>query len=165
MFTKKLSSATLLTSNLNKLKEFKAYVGDALTMRQGADIKEVSSDADTVSRYKSLDAGANTIVEDTVLIVDGNEVVDIRYQLDNLKTLTQHPDCLWQVTLAFNDGEHIYLFKGITSGRLKPVADVPHDAFGFDPNFYPKGSASSLYTLDKQGEKQTYSARRKALEI
>jgi inosine/xanthosine triphosphate pyrophosphatase family protein len=162
--TTTLSSATLLTSNPNKLKEFQAYLGDKLTMSKGVDIKEVQADSETVILYKSLAAGKNTIVEDTVLFVDGVEVVDIRYKLDSLKELKKAPVSLWQVMMAYNDGNHIYLFKSATIGTLKAVSDVPDDAFGFDPNFYPANSDKSLYELEKMGKKESFSARVGALK-
>lgn len=160
-----LHSAALLTSNENKLKEFQDYLGDKLTMKKGKDIKEVAADSDTVSLYKSLEAGAQTITEDTILTIDGEEVVDIRYKLSSLKGMSSTPTALWQVMLAYNDGNYIYLFKGTTEGVLRAITDIPKDAFGFDPNFYPTGEDESLYALNQKGRKKDVSARCKALAL
>lgn len=164
MSNPKLASATLLTSNEDKLREFQAHLGDTLKMSKGKDIKEIDAESELVALYKSLEAGANTIVEDTVLIINGKEVVDIRYKLDSLQEIQSIPSTLWQVMLAFNDGEHIHLFRGVTVGILKAVESVPDDAFGFDANFFPVGAEKSLYELDKADLKKNFSARNKALD-
>ncbi len=78
----------LTTSNKNKIAEFKSILGDKITIKKGKDVKEVNGNIDEVIIYKSLDSRINSIVEDTILEVDGKEVVDIRYYIKKYSKAT-----------------------------------------------------------------------------
>lgn len=148
----------LTTSNKNKIKEFKDILGNDLIIQSGKDIKEVDGTMDEVILYKSLEAGKGFIVEDTILICDGKEVVDIRWnqedKLKNIKTAS------WIVSLGYNDGKNLNVFRGIINGI---IVEPKCEGFGFDPYFLPDGSDITLAELDKQGLKNNFSARKIAL--
>jgi len=93
------------TSNQNKINEIKRIFPN-IEVVKGADLKEVLGTMDEVILYKSLDAGKDFVVEDTILTIDGQEVVDIRWnQKDKLKNTKK---VSWIVSLGYNDGEKIY---------------------------------------------------------
>lgn len=158
----------LVTSNLNKLKEFRRLSdGLDVTIQHGADIKEVKTDNPLeVAIYKAIEAGDGSIVEDTVLKIDGEEITDIRYRLSELRGLVDYEGCKleWITTLAVNNGDSISLYSGITYGTFKNLREVPDDSFGFDPFFIPKGSSNTLYELEKEGRKDDFSARKVAIK-
>lgn len=148
----------LQTSNKDKIREFKRIFGNELEIQNGYDIKEVMGSMDEVILYKSLDAGKNIIVEDTILTIDGKEVVDIRWnQEDKLKNAKK---AQWIVSLAYNDGNTISVYRGIVNGI---IVEPSINGFGFDPYFLPDGSDITLSQLDKEGKKDLFSARVKAL--
>lgn len=151
----------LTTSNKNKITEFKAILGDKLTIKKGKDIKEVNGNMDEVIIYKSLDSVINSIVEDTILEVDGKEVVDIRYYIKKYSKATVKAN--WIVSLAINTGTEIKVYRGIIQGKLIKTDTIPDDSFGFDSYFVPKGTTKTLYELNKIGEKDNFSARKIAL--
>ena len=66
--TFKLTDLKIVTSNPKKLKEYNDF-GLDITAEVGKDLPEVDGSIDDVIIYKSLDAGINKIVEDTVLWV------------------------------------------------------------------------------------------------
>jgi len=145
----------LISSNDKKIAEFRRF-GLDLKIKKGIDLKEVKGTSEQVIVYKSLAAGKDTVVEDTILIIDGEEVVDIRWKIDQLTTAE---NCQWVVTLGHNDGEMIHIYRGIIDGKLVKPDQPITNAFGFDPFFVPNGSYRTLYDLEKIGKKDDFSAR------
>lgn len=134
-----MKKVKLISSNVDKIKEFKEILGDFIVIEKGKDIKEIQGNIDDVITYKSLDAGKDYIVEDTVLVIlDKNlnhkkEIVDIRWKIDELK----EGQVVKAVTsLGYNNGIYIYIFRGEQVGVItKKRKDV--FGFGFDPYFVP----------------------------
>ncbi len=161
----------LVTSNVDKLNEFKRLSKASFLMEKGLDLPEVVADPLTVILHKSKAAGKHTIVEDTILIIDGEPVVDIKFklaELNNLKDGVETP-AVWQTMLGFNwNDKVVYVYCGEIRGFLRPCNNVPEDAFGFDPFFYPNGQGNgggeSLYELEKEGRKDEFSARKNAVD-
>ena len=159
----------LLSSNENKLKEFKRIIPEIESIK-GIDLDEVKADADTVVLYKAKDAykiakenglGKNEgiIVEDTILEINGEEVVDIKFSKIYKKEDFQDVDAKWLVRLGLAINDKIYLFKGEIIGKI--INKERGEGFGFDPYFIPEGSSKTLAELG--AEKDNYSARKKAL--
>jgi inosine/xanthosine triphosphate pyrophosphatase family protein len=155
---------TLLTSNKDKLKEFKRILPN-LTASKGPDLKEVRGDKDEVIIHKVLELGREFhLVEDTVLEIfdrsskKWDEVVDIKFKLKELK---KKSPAVWITSIAYSDGEYIYIFRGGTSGLIDPDRELI--GFGFDNLFIPGNSNKSLHELEKDDLKDKFSARRKAL--
>jgi inosine/xanthosine triphosphate pyrophosphatase family protein len=158
----------LTTSNVKKIEEFKRF-GLSFDIAEGLDLKEVDSSIDDVILYKAIDAGDNLLVEDTVLVVNGEEVVDIRWKIDELKT-QDNPDIKWITSLAIKDNGFIYIYRGeIKCALVNNASDVvvPEDAFGFDPYLRPILNNvvvdKTFYELNKEGLKDNYSPRKMAV--
>lgn len=149
----------LVTSSENKLKEFEEIVNGKIIVEKGQDLKEVHGNMDEVIIYKSLAAGAGLVVEDTILKIDGVEVVDIKwnkqYELQNAKK------CCFIVSIGYNNGTHIEIFRDMVNGIL--VSPDPEGGFAFDPYFLPDGAEETLSQLKRKGLKNKYSARAGAL--
>lgn len=160
MTTTKINLGTikLSTSNENKLKEFQRIVPNIVAVK-GKDVKEVDGTMDDVIVYKSLEMGEGFLVEDTILKINNVEVVDIKWnQEDKLKDSVP---CSWVVSLGYNDGEKIYVFRGVINGNV--VEPLEEGGFGFDPFFLPDGSDITLAQLENEGNKDKFSARTNAL--
>ncbi len=158
----------LTTSNLNKIEEFKRF-GLSFEIAEGLDLKEVDSSIDDVILYKAIDAGDNLLVEDTVLVVNGEEVVDIRWKIEELKK-QDNPDIKWITSLAIKDEGFIYIYRGeIKCALAKNASDImaPEDSFGFDPYLCPILNEvvidKTFYDLNKEGLKDNYSPRKMAV--
>lgn len=153
-----------MTSNENKLKEFKRFGIKDLEIQKGMDLDEVDSDEYTVITYKSLMSGEMTIVEDTSLHVEGANIgVNVRWLMDNINDY-HGKKATWIVLLGVNDGEYIKIYEGKVEGKLVKT-DVKNDTtFGFDSNFIPNGQTKTLSELDSLGLKDNFSARKKAVE-
>jgi inosine/xanthosine triphosphate pyrophosphatase family protein len=151
----------LVSSNKDKIREFKTFLGDNLIVETGKDLKEVQGTMDEVITYKSIAAGDNYIVEDTILIIDGEEIVDIRWKLDTLK---EGDEATWITSLGYNHNGVIKVYRGIQKGLI--TLDRNLTGFAFDPYFIPSELIdSSNLTLTELGEdKSFYSARIKALK-
>lgn len=160
----------LVSSNQRKIEEFKRF-GLNIQIDSGIDLKEVQGDLNDVIIHKAIDAGVGNLVEDTILIVDDKEVVDIRWNIDELR---QKPDAkiFWITSLAVLDANgFIYIYRGEVRCQLIDNIDtlvVPNDAFGFDPYLVPVidrvALKHSFYDLDKKGVKDNYSPRKKAVD-
>lgn len=147
----------LVSSNENKIAEFRRF-GLKFDVQKGADIKEVDGDMDEVIIHKSISAGVNKIVEDTILVIEGEEIVDIRYRINEF---SKNSYAEWVVSLGYNDGVSVRVYRGVIKGRIIKTKDI--SGFGFDSYFIPEGSDKTLSELDKIGEKDSFSARKIAV--
>lgn len=161
IFESKKEIYKLVTSNENKLKEYKKYLPN-LEKTKGEDIDEVDSDDETVIIYKAIANGPMTISEDTSLEIDGEDVgVNIRWLLDNLKNMIGK-NAKWKVLIGKNDGKYIKLYEGVLNGKI--VSPTSQIGFGFDPYFQPNGFDKTLNFLkeDPAVPDHKISARSKA---
>jgi len=156
-----MDNLILKSSNKFKIDEFKRIIGDTLIIENGEDLPEVDGTAVEVVIYKSIAAGKNVIVEDTTLTIEGEEVVDIKWKIEELQNKYSLVPAIWKTYLAYNDGEEIRVYEGIVNGVIIP--DSKDKGYGFDPYFLPDGSDRTLAKLLDDGEKDKYSARQKAL--
>ena len=150
----------LVTSNEHKLQDFHRS-GLNIPIQRGDDLPEVLADHKTVAVYKALMAGEGAIVEDTILFVDGKEVVNIRFVLGTALGNGEILPAKWVSTLAHNDGENLVMFRGEVDGTIRYNPEAV--GFGFDPHFIPNGETQ---TLTEMGEvkKDKHSARMKAIQ-
>jgi inosine/xanthosine triphosphate pyrophosphatase family protein len=155
-----LAYFTLLTSNADKIREFSSFGLSNLTFAKGPDIEEVDGTPDEVIVYKAIAAGAKCIVEDSVVLVDGEPMVDIRWNLAELGSVVGKP-IDFEVRLGVNDGSSIHVFKGKTSGRI--VEPRGEGGFGFDPFFEVNGTGMTLAELAADGLKDVNSPRLEAI--
>lgn len=157
----KFERLKLATSNENKIREFQKIVGNIIEVVKDRDLPEVKGTIDEVIIHKALDAGKDFVVEDTVLIVNGKEIVDIRWKLNELK---EGDEARWITSIGYNDGENIKIFRGTIDGLItKRKGD---EGFAFDPFFVPIENNPNQFTLkelDVLGAKNNYSARNSAL--
>lgn len=158
----------LSTSNQNKIKEFQRF-GLNFDVVNGKDLKEVNSNIDDVIKYKALEASKtndNVLVEDTVLIVNGEEIVDIRWRIKELSQL-KNPEILWVVSLGIVDNGVFYRYKSSINCCIVDNVEnitIPEDAFGFDPYLMPFVSdivtPYTFYELEKMNMKDDFSPRK-----
>lgn len=155
----------LVTSNQNKINEYRRF-GLPVEAVKGKDIKEVKADSVLVAKYKSLEVGEKEMVEDTVLVVDGNEVVDIRYRMAEFQEKSQVKPLKaeWTVTIAMKEDGLIKMASATVRGFIGKRSSLSgEDVFGFDDIFYPYGKEKSLHQLEKESIKDEFSARRLAI--
>lgn len=152
----------LVSSNKFKLKEFKRF-GLDIDIQEGLDLKEVLGTSKEVVIYKAIEAGENLLVEDTILEVDGVEIVDIRKKINQISQF-KGKEAIWRVSLAcLVNGEVLYSTASV-KGEIKEPQTDPEKAFGFDPYFYPKHDMNlSLHSLELSGLKDSFSARKMAI--
>ena len=154
----------LVTSNDAKFDEFKR-IGLPISERINLDLREVKGTSREVAIYKAIEAGEGFLVEDTILSVNGKEIVDIRYHLSELKSVGE-AKAEWKVTLAMVKGDDVCLAEGVVTGSIGPDSAKGFPTFGFDAYFYPddqEGYAFSLHELNKMGCKDKFSARERSV--
>jgi inosine/xanthosine triphosphate pyrophosphatase family protein len=151
----------IISSNQNKINEYLRFGIHDLEVISGKDIREVAGTSEEVVIYKAIEAGENVIVEDAILIIDNVEIVDIKYQLENLSNyIGKH--AVFKVSLGFQSNGQIKTYTSELLGTIQNLKKKP-DSFGFDYCFIPKHSTKSLYELDKLGLKDNFSPRRNAI--
>lgn len=157
------SKLSLVTSNPNKLEEYRQLNVQGLSIKSGLDLDEVAADPKTVITYKSLAAGKGTIVEDTSLFVHGAEIgTNIRWDMDRLVEFIGRK-AVFEVWLGANLGKAIVLYRGTLSGRICQAPETPGPVFGFDNNFIPNHETRTLHQLALAGDKHKHSPRRVAI--
>lgn len=150
----------ILTSNKDKIREINELAPHIKT-EKGPDLKEVLGNKDEVIIYKTLQTFPGYIVEDTILEIDGEEVVDIKWKLNDLKDGTE---VKWIVSLGyFFSDSVIKIYRGEICGTVIKPDVIPENSFGFDPYFIPNGNTKTLHELRLCGEKDKYSPRKLAL--
>ncbi len=152
-----MKNVILSSSNKSKIEEFKQILPNLKTV-VGKDIKEVDGNIDEVIIYKTLEAQKNEMVEDTILIVNGKEVVDIKWNIDKLK---EGDKAIWVTSLGYNDGKSVTIYRGELNGIITKKRG--NDGVAFDPFFIPENSTMTLSELKKENLKIFFSARTKAL--
>jgi inosine/xanthosine triphosphate pyrophosphatase family protein len=160
------SGLKLVSSNKDKLQEFRSYGLTGLRIAKGKDLREVDSDPITVVLYKALDAGNGHIIEDSSLFIEGSDIgVDVKFQLSNIHRFIGHR-AEFSVYLAVNYNGRIEIYVGSVTGMITRATDIPEGerVFGFDNNFLPLGSSFNLHELAKRGQKSIFSPRRLAVE-
>jgi inosine/xanthosine triphosphate pyrophosphatase family protein len=153
----------LITSNASKRAEFES-LGLNIDIRSGMDIKEVDADHETVAIYKALEAGIGAVIDDTILIFNGEEVVDVRWRIQELVTMARdtQPCIEWVVLLAHNTGTEVRLYKASVTCEVDDRFDInnpPSDGFAFDPFLRPQGQTKTFYELEREGVKLEHSPR------
>lgn len=151
----------ILSSNEFKLKEFESAIGNdsRFQLTKNVDIREVSGSAVEVILYKSLESSPNTIVEDSILSINGEEIVDIKYQMEKYLNLSTPANAEFLVSIGYNDGKNIYIFQSKLSGFISNKKKDTN-SFGFDSVFYPTGSYHNLAELKQNViTKHKYSPR------
>lgn len=151
----------IYTSNKDKANEYIRFGIPNLEVKENIDIKEVLGTPREVIIYKALEMPEGTIVEDTSLDVEGEQVgVKVRALIDKLlEGNLEGRKATWRVLIGHHDDGKIHIYEGITEGKLtKPRGE----GFGFDPIFQPNESEKTLAELGK--EKDNFSARRRAVE-
>lgn len=151
----------IISSNQNKISEYLRFGLTNLEVLSGKDIREVAGTSEEVILYKCLEAGENVIVEDAILIIDGIEIVDIKYQLENIKQFIGKK-AVFKVTLGVLQSNYIKTYTSELCGNIQDLKKEP-DSFGFDYCFIPIKQLKSLYELDKLGLKDNFSPRRMAI--
>lgn len=152
----------IVSSNKTKIKEIQSYLGDSIQIESGKDLSEVLGNIDEVITYKALDAGDGFVVEDTILLINGEEIVDIRWKLNQLE---EGDEATWITSIGYNHNGKITVFRGYQKGLI--TKNQGTDGFAFDPYFIPIELVDSYnaLTLTQLGEKKAnYSARVFALQ-
>ncbi|CAH7341126.1 conserved hypothetical protein [Vibrio chagasii] len=154
----------LVTSNEFKIKEFKRF-GLDVEITKGADLPEVLGTPLEVVTYKALDAGVDCMVEDTILTINGKEVVDIKARIDELTNLSD-ASAVWTTSVAVNTGTKVITAYACTVGKIGIPAIPTVGSFGFDAYFYPDNANDlSLHQLELNGTKDDFSARKRCIEV
>jgi XTP/dITP diphosphohydrolase len=153
----------LISSNIHKLNEYQRYGLINLTLEKGKDVKEVDAEPLTVILYKSKEVGKGTLVEDTSLHVKGAELgANIRWNLNQVSTYNGS-SATWEVLIGENDGKYINVYQGLIHGTITNRFNEPV-GFGFDCYFIPEGETLTLFELEQKGLKDSFSARKKAIQ-
>lgn len=161
-------NVALSTSNTKKINEFRRFGFRSFEIKEGLDLKEVDGTLEEVIIHKTLDAGENVLVEDTVLIVNGKEIVDIRWKIEEISDLI-NPLIQWKTSLGVLDDGILYLYSATINCKLVDDAKkliMPDDAFGFDPYLIPisDDNDKTFYELENIKMKDYYSPRKQAVE-
>lgn len=153
----------IISSNQNKINEYKRFGISNLEVITGKDIREVLGTSEEVIIYKAIEAGEEVIVEDSILEIDGFEIVDIKYQLQNLKNYAGKV-AKFKVSLGYLQNGVIKTYSATLKGHIQDVKK-PEVCFGFDYCFFPTNSIYSLHELELQGTvfKDHFSPRKQAI--
>ena len=152
------------SSSQGKLNEYASF-GLNVKQKLLPDMPEVLGTDQEVITYKAITFGANILVEDTSLDVEGEAVgINVKYLLSELKTNPKYDGkkAVWTVWLGLIYDDFLYLVKSQINGKLSST-NANDIAFGFDAVFIPDSSLLTLAQLDNINQKHNFSARKSAL--
>lgn len=160
---KRLDGLKIVSSNKTKIAEYSRISQNRIEVVPGSDLPEIVGTPDQIALYKALEAGPGLVVEDSILVVDGTPMIDIKWRLKELRERAQRETCklVWEVRLAYLKDGVIKVFLGSLEGQLRPY-DVAGN--GYDPIFNVQGVGQSLARLEIRGLKDQYSARARAFK-
>jgi XTP/dITP diphosphohydrolase len=147
-----------MTSNPDKLFEFRR-LGLAATMESpSADLPEADADPYFVCAHKAHQCGEGALCEDTRLDVEGSDIgIHIKFSLDKLSNLAGRR-ARFSCCLALCSTDSVKVWEGSIEGIIDHARGT--GGFGFDPYFFPKDSkGESLAQLSERGLKDLFSAR------
>ena len=147
----------LMTSNLDKIKEFARLGIDADIGGQANDLHEALAHPWFVAAHKAHLNGTGALCEDTRLDVEGADIgIEARFLIDELPKLIERK-AVFSVCLALCLEDQCQIWEGSIFGRIIAPQGT---GFGFDPFFSPDtASGLSLGQLAEIGRKDEFSAR------
>lgn len=153
------------TSNKEKIEEVKNGFNKYIEFKKGKDFPEIIGSKEEVILYKTLLAKPNTIIEDTIITLENKEIINIKWEKDNLQT-KEKKESEWIVSLGLKKGNNLYFVIEIIKGQYGKPEHLPkEDYFSFDPYFFPNEAKNkSLHELKIKGKKDLYSARYRAFD-
>lgn len=134
----------LNTSNPHKLEEFRAFFAPygAELISSHHDLEEIDASPLQVIAHKASQVEEMTLVEDTILEVEGAEIgVNVRWLLSHLENYIGK-NATWITYLAYRQGNEVKIYHGCVHGTI--VAPQGEKGFGFDKYFLPQGAMSTL---------------------
>lgn len=151
----------LASSNKNKHKEYQDF-GFPYPSKDTPDLDEPLADIITIAAYKAQQSGIGAISEDTALEVNDADIgVRVRFLEHTLDNFVGKR-AIFQVALGKRNQDDTEVFYAETTGTI--VKNNFPEAYGFDGSFIPDGSSKTLYELEKEGNKELFSPRKKAVE-
>ena len=159
------SKVLLGSSSAGKLAEY-ANFGLSLKQKVLEDAPEVLGTEEEVIIYKALHFGANILVEDTSLHIEGENLgINIKWLI---KELHNNPKfngkkATWQVFMGVIYEQRLYISQAEVSGVINSTR-ADKQAFGFDSVFIPTGESKTLWELKQSGYKDDHSARKRAVD-
>jgi len=156
----------IVSSNPTKITEFKKHLGESIEIAPGIDVKEVSGTWEEVITYKALMVGEGFVVEDTILYVNGIEMVDIKW---GVSRLNEGDKVNWKTSFGYNNGKEIIVHSADIEGFVTRTRG--DSGFAFDPFFVPlslrkeftSNLPCTLAEMEQLGRKSEFSARIRAL--
>src|SRR5688500_5533948 len=97
-----LTGLKIVSSNRTKIAEYQRLSQGLIEISAGQDLREILGTPDEIAFYKAIEAGAGLIVEDSILIVDGEPLIDIKWRLPELRerAKTGTATLVWEVRLS-----------------------------------------------------------------
>lgn len=152
------SKLKLVSSNSRKLEEYRRFGVEDLQVATGVDLNEVDGTPLEVIIHKAIAAGPGHIVEDSVLIVEGETFVDARWRLDSVHEWFGKRTT-WVVNLGVNEDGIVSVYTGTVEGVFQPARG---EGWDYDPYFLIEQEDMTLAQLENAGRKDEYSARNRA---
>jgi inosine/xanthosine triphosphate pyrophosphatase family protein len=134
----------LNTSNQGKFLEFQKFFAkySIELISTHEDLKEIEADPITVVTHKASQLEEETLIEDTILEVEGYLMgVNVKWLLNHLNELVGRK-AVWSVYLAYRKGDTVNIYNGNVVGQI--VKPIGVGGFGFDPFFQPIGTTETL---------------------
>jgi inosine/xanthosine triphosphate pyrophosphatase family protein len=148
----------LMTSNPDKLAEFRRLGLPATMGGTSADLQEADAAPYFVCAHKAHLSGAGALCEDTRLDVEGSDIgIHVKFSLERLADLAGRR-ARFACCLALCSEDSVSVWEGSVEGLIDHARGL--GGFGFDPYFYPsEAMGESLAQLDSRGLKDNFSAR------
>ncbi len=153
-----MSMIVKITNNA-RVKDYRAILGNTVSIVDGFDEKLSLKCADCSIVTKAMLAGKGYIIEDTTLKIDGK----------NYNTISRHDPlsnnmkAVWSTKIAYHSGHMIHFYEADISGRLRIDPLERREKLYFGDIFIPDGYTMTISEIEKNGNIEFANARQLAL--
>ena len=151
---------TVKITNHARIKDYKAILGNTVSIIGGFDEKLSLLDAKESILKKALRCGHGYIIEDTTLTINGeicNTVTCQDYSYNNQKAV-------WTTIIAYHSVSMIHFYEGIVNGHIKLNPSSNTKKLFIGDVFVPDGHELTISEIEQRNNVNFTNARKLALK-
>lgn len=150
---------TVKISTKARAKDYRAILGNTVSIVEGFDNKLSLHGADASIITKAMIAGKGYIIEDTTLTINENTYNAVSRE----DTFNNNDKAVWSTKMTYHSGYMIHFYEADIDGHIRIDPLVSTEKFFFGDIFVPQGYDMTLSEIEKRDNIDFTNARQLAL--